>query len=78
MKHHYSTANESSCVKWSRIVELFIVFCLVIIPVDVCLSDPCQYGGVCFKQGTGYLCACADGYTGVNCEIGKVFPFLPF
>jgi VCBS repeat protein/EGF domain-containing protein/FG-GAP repeat protein/growth factor-like EGF protein len=36
--------------------------------VDHCAAAPCQNGGTCSDVGDGYVCACAPGYTGPNCE----------
>jgi hypothetical protein len=33
-----------------------------------CLSNPCQNGGVCQSQQSGYTCLCNSGFTGVNCD----------
>jgi len=34
-----------------------------------CTPNPCQNGGTCTVTGTTtYSCACADGYTGTNCQ----------
>jgi hypothetical protein len=42
----------------------------------ICSSNPCQNGGSCsnFNNATSpfYGCACANGYTGYNCEIRKI------
>ena len=41
--------------------------------------NPCLNEGRCNQNPTppGYHCACADGYTGKNCEIGKnCFSFI--
>ena len=35
------------------------------------MSEPCQNGGTCNDSANGYMCLCADGYTGNNCE-GKI------
>ena len=36
-----------------------------------CSANPCQNGGVCTDSVdfSTYTCACASGFTGVNCEI---------
>lgn len=38
--------------------------------VDICTSSPCQNAGVCIGTGTGarYICTCAGGWEGTNCE----------
>ena len=35
---------------------------------DECQSSPCKHGGTCKDKVNAYSCACAGGYTGVNCE----------
>ena len=41
---------------------------------DYCSSSPCQYSGTCVHtgNGTGYSCVCVQGYTGDNCQTGKI------
>ncbi|VVC99473.1 unnamed protein product, partial [Leptidea sinapis] len=34
----------------------------------VCLSTPCSNGGTCRSHADGYVCACANGWMGVNCN----------
>jgi len=41
-----------------------------------CMSNPCQNGGICQTQTTGYTCLCDDGYTGVNCDVVLTEPVL--
>ena len=45
--------------------------------VDACDPSPCQNNGACFNsQFEGeYFCDCVDGYTGDNCETGKLMLF---
>ncbi|HRI69348.1 MAG TPA: FG-GAP-like repeat-containing protein, partial [Polyangium sp.] len=35
---------------------------------DHCDPSPCQNGGSCVNNPSGYTCACPAGYTGTNCE----------
>lgn len=35
---------------------------------DQCASNPCQNGGRCDDQYQSYVCQCAEGYEGRNCE----------
>ena len=43
--------------------------------LDECESDPCV-SGVCVDLPGEYLCECQAGYTGVDCETGKLFFFF--
>jgi hypothetical protein len=38
---------------------------------DFCASDPCQNGGICFSERSGYYCECKDDYAGRNCDRGQ-------
>lgn len=41
--------------------------------VDVCDANPCLNGGLCNqKNSTSYSCICKQGYSGINCGIGKI------
>ena len=42
-----------------------------------CHTGPCQHGGTCAPDGSGYTCQCATGYTGNICETGNVFKQKP-
>ena len=37
-----------------------------------CLSSPCQNGGVCDVDVSGYTCQCDRNYVGTNCETGAL------
>ena len=38
---------------------------------DVCQTKPCHNGGRCFDRFEGYICACLEGFEGVNCQLGE-------
>ena len=39
--------------------------------LEECASSPCLNNGTCVEQINSYLCECTEGFTGVNCEIGR-------
>ena len=43
-------------------------------PVEMneCDSSPCAFG-TCYDSFNQYYCDCDPGYTGVNCETGKLY-----
>ena len=43
-----------------------------------CDSGPCQNGATCTNRLGFYTCTCNSGWTGKNCETGKLFQeYLP-
>lgn len=37
------------------------------------VAEPCENGGVCRSQTSGYTCDCIDGYWGFRCEFDPNF-----
>lgn len=37
--------------------------------LNECLSNPCQNGGSCYDKDNSYVCLCAPGFLGSNCDI---------
>ena len=59
-----------------------VLHCLICIFADInyCAEDPCENGGSCHDDITGYSCSCPQGFTGYNCETGvyKYFVLLSY
>ena len=62
------------------IVYFFIcclnIHCFTIFQLWICLSSPCENGGVCNNFQTGYNCTCSAGWEGTHCELGKSMLFF--
>lgn len=41
--------------------------------IDECASNPCMHGAACEDHAGYYVCHCRDRFTGLHCEIGKLF-----
>lgn len=50
---------------------LCMFFVLFILDINECLKRPCKNGATCLDNIDGYICKCAAGYTGENCDLGK-------
>ena len=48
-------------------------FILYFAEVNECESHPCQNNGSCSDLVNKYSCQCITGYTGSNCEIGRIY-----
>ena len=55
-------------------VILTVVFDIT--DIDECASNPCLNGATCTQSLNLYTCSCATGYTGMNCETGKLLILL--
>ena len=60
------------------IISTNSIFLILYSPdIDDCDPNPCLHDGECIDGADSYTCACAAGYTGTDCEIGKwTFPLL--
>ena len=43
--------------------------------IDECESNPCLNGASCYDIVNGYICNCAQGYSGTNCATSTYFLF---
>ena len=46
-------------------------FYLIVLDIDDCADEPCENGGTCVDQVDSFVCKCALGFEGDECEIGK-------
>ena len=44
--------------------------------INECENDPCQNGATCVNSPGSYSCNCADGYTGDQCQEGKIGAYI--
>lgn len=42
------------------------------VDVDDCASSPCRNGATCTDAVNAFICTCAAGYTGSQCETGML------
>ena len=57
----------------AKYIFMSIIYtCTDVMDIDECESNPCKNGGNCTDGFNSYSCVCPDGYTGINCEPGKV------
>ena len=61
-------------VKILHFVHLYNNLCSV---VDHCSSNPCTNGD-CHNTLEGFLCTCFPGFTGPNCQTGKIMSIHPY
>ena len=50
--------------------------CGIFAEIDECDSNPCQNGGTCEDETSGYQCRCPPLVTGTNCEYGRIWIFI--
>ena len=66
----------STQIEVSTVVSEVVASCSAIEEeeeVNHCAGPPCGNGGTCFNLTDGYLCQCAEGWTGTDCETGTLY-----
>ena len=56
----------------SEYVYILSFILLHSLEINVCEENPCQNGGVCENEEDTYTCNCIEGFTGDNCDEGKI------
>ena len=69
MHLHIRNCYCSCCCYYHYYYNKYYYYC---VDIDNCSPNPCQNGGACTDEVAGYSCSCAAGYTGINCETGKI------
>ena len=64
---HYKSAD----------ILLSLYFVSFLLDINECSSEPCQNYGTCLDSVNDYKCFCAPGYTGLDCELGKLHGARP-
>jgi hypothetical protein len=64
-----------------RILAVVHIFCaltfrILLADVNECASGPCQNGGSCVNGVNKYVCHCAAGFAGNQCQTGDLFMYL--
>ncbi len=61
--------------KKPKTLLLFLSLCEMTAATNECSSNPCLNEATCVDRVAQYLCVCAPGYDGTNCEEGKSVAF---
>ena len=61
----------SGCFPKSEYWSVIVQDTFHVSEIDLCESSPCTNGATCSHSGGVYVCSCASGFTGLNCEIGS-------
>ena len=49
-------------------MNVIVLYLLVTLIIDDCLSNPCLNDGTCSDGIADYNCTCVNGWTGKNCQ----------
>ena len=55
---------------------MFYLSSIIFLDIDDCESGPCQNVGTCIDGVNSYTCTCNPGYTGHDCETGRITHIL--
>lgn len=63
--NYYETFDLITC----KYLKVYVIQSAEVSPCD---SNPCPNNMTCARDGANYTCECMAGFTGLNCENGKV------
>ena len=55
--------------------SILIIHCIslnILLTADDCISEPCLDGATCTDALGTFICTCAVGWEGIQCEIGTM------
>ena len=69
MVHRVGQKTLISIISKMSIKRIFyrLTFSIIFADINECSSVPCHNDGTCLDQLNGYICLCANGYSGTEC-----------
>lgn len=74
----------SKMCKYTDYLQYFFIHCkfdfikLPLSDVNECDASPCHNNGTCINNAGSYICTCAAGWEGYNCEEGTLNFYFNF